>query len=231
MQVRQQGSFPGITSRKRKAPSGRYCWPLVRAGQIPGQKPIHKELKSLRKTDPRKAKTHAKCAARDIRSAAKELNTEALTPKHATRIRRRMAQAETEAARTPRDLVRLQQLAGATERLDRQRIHRAADIRLPELVPEQRRMLKESLAEERRRLGLEEGLQQISCGVEQSVERLRHCLEEAARQIEARNAAGALGWLAKADEAIEEARALQGRINQGHRGLTKSLRRQLRTIR
>ena len=217
-------------SAARDIPSGRYRRPLVRAGQIPGQKPIRKELKALRKTDPRKAKTHAKRAARDIRRAAKELNTEALTPKHATRIRRRTAQAETEAARILQDLVRLQQLAGAAERLDRQRIHRAAGIRLPELAPEQRRMLKESLAEERRRLGFEEGLQQIPHGVEQSVERLRHCLGEATRQMEARNAAGALGWLAKADETMEEARALQGRINKLHRGLTKSLKRQLRTF-
>jgi hypothetical protein len=225
------GSAALALSSARDTPSERYRRPLVRAGQIPGQKPIRKELKVVRKASPRKANTHAKRAARDIRSSAKELSTEALTPKHMARIHRRMAQAETEAARTLRDLVRLQQLADATERLDRQRIHRAADIRLPELAPEQRRMLKESLTEERRRLGLEEALQQISHGVEQSVERLRHCLEEAARQIEARNAAGALGWLAKADETIEEARALQGRINQLHRGLTKSLKRQLRMVR
>jgi hypothetical protein len=211
-------------------PSGRNRRPLVRAGQIPGQKPIRKELKVVRQANPGKTKQRAKRAARDIRTAAKELNSEALTPKLATRIRRRMAHAETEAARILQDLVRLQQLAGAAERLDRQRIHRAAGIRLPELAPEQRRMLKESLTEERRRLGLEEGLQQISYGVEQSVERLRHCLEKATRQMEARNAAGALGWLAKADETIEEARALQGRINQLHRGLTKSLKHQLRAF-
>jgi len=109
-------------------------------------------------------------------------------------------------------------------------LKRAKSVRLDQMTPKQQNILKQNVADERKRIRAEEGLGNLEIDLERHVRTVRAHLRKCEECIQEGNAAGAVGWMSKALTEEETALELERKAGDWENRLLRLLKDQQKAL-
>ncbi len=208
-------------------------YPLVRFGILPGKKTLRKTRDRLRKAkrNSRENQRREKKSARELGKAEKTLYNEVPSSRSRAKVLAKIKKVETNSVIVTRNLNRLLRLDRAVREADTTWLKRATSLNPRQLTKEQRQILAVGIKNDRVRIHIEEQIQATTRRAENHTETIREHLRKCVKCLNSGNAAGAAGWLAKAQQEEKNATVNQRQITALENILIRLYKRQEKTLR
>jgi hypothetical protein len=204
---------------------------------VPDDDTLKKEARFTKKRLRDTTKTERKeerALASDIDKASGLLEKGKHTVQDRGHVARLLNSALEKANHVHKNCERLLQADNALLRFDAEWLRKGHAFNVNDLTPEQRTLLRESILEERRRIGSERKTMELENEVKRHLATMTEYVRKARASFadgSGAGAAGSAGWLDKAREEAKKTKELEGQVLDWEKRLVRLVKRQLATMR
>ena len=196
---------------------------------VPDEGLLRKEARYLKRNlrnETRKERKEERTVKEDLKRAQQTLERGPPDKASVDRASTLVDRALTKANHIQQHCEKLLRLDSALRRFDRNWLKKAHAFSLDDLTPEQQKLVRDSIIEERRRIRTEENLAALQAKVNAHVQAMKEYARRARAGLASGSAVGAVGWIPKAIEEEKAAEELESEIMNWERRLIGLVKRQ-----
>ena len=206
---------------------------LALNGIVPSETKLKAEktfVKKRMRRDTRKTLKEEQKEEKEVDGSIEKIEQGNMDKEEREKVLRVLARAQDRARRVREYCDRLARLDQALQRYDWKWLKKEYGVSFGDFTPEQQRVLKKTIIDERKRLRTEEALQKLVQEVDTHAREMENSVSKARECLKLGNGAGAAAWLVKALEADRLSEKLERRILEAEKWLLTLLRRQRRDL-